>query len=190
MMFKYALYSLNLLTREDFSALEILNPKLLSAHPKRQAGFLAARKALQMLVPQAKLPELKLNEFHFLSDYPERLFSLAHTKDLAIAVMADKKDFRSVGVDLEFLDREVKTGSEKYFINNQDEKNLSELELWCAKEAAFKAASFLYSKNLVLKDFWIKKEVFGHMENSGKTLGEIKFFRLENILVSVALLKN
>lgn len=186
--FKYALCHQNELTAEDFNALESLNLDLQTAHPKRQASFLCARKALQKLVPQEKLGKLQLNEFHFLENFPRLVFSLAHTRELAIAVMVELKDYRSIGVDLEFLDREVKIGSERHFINEHDDRTLSDLELWCSKEAAFKAVSFLYSKNLVLKDLWIQNKSFGHVEDATKVLGDIESFNLENMLITVALL--
>lgn len=188
-LFKYAFSSQNELTKEDFSSLEALNPGLTTAHPKRQASFLAARKALQKLVPHMKLTELKLNEFHFLEDFPQHVFSLAHTKDLAVAAMVGKNDYRSIGVDIEFLDRIVKENSERHFINSEDDRSINDLELWCAKEAAFKASSFLFDKNFVLKDLWIRNSNFGHIKNCALDLGQIKTFVAQQTLVTIALLK-
>lgn len=187
MLFKYAFSSQNELTKDDFSALDILNPELKSAHPKRQASFLAARKALQKLVPYTKLEELHLNEFHFLQAYPEKIFSLAHTQDHAMAVMVDKSNYRSVGADMEFADRALQAGSDRHFLNSLDDQSLTKLELWCAKEACFKAISFLYDKNFVLKDLWLKNNSFGHVSDISQSLGEYKLIRQEKLILAFAI---
>lgn len=190
MMYKYALCGVNELTLEDHEALEILSTGLKTAHPNRQSSFLCARKALQKLLPGQKLIDLKLNEFHFLESYPDFVFSLAHTKEIAIAVMAEKMNYPFIGVDIEFNDREIKYGSERHYINQYDDRSLTDLELWCAKESAFKATSSLYKKNFVLKDLWIQGKNFGHKNNIENILGEIELIKREHLIISVAVLMN
>lgn len=100
---------------------------------------------------------LEIYNHHHLVEKPSTTVSLSHTKNLAVAAINDSPKARSIGIDIEWCDRECKPGIEKFFLREQDDKSLKLMELWGVKEAAYKAFYPLYegNKTLVLKDFTI-----------------------------------
>ncbi len=103
--------------------------------------------------------DLKIENHHHLVSLPQFIVSLTHTNTLAAAVTTDQELIESVGIDLEARNREMKTGILKFFLREDDQIE-NPLELWCLKEAAFKALSPLYheEKQLVLKDICIRND--------------------------------
>ncbi len=104
------------------------------------------------------------NHLH-LENEPQMLVSLSHTRGLAASALCVNEQINSIGVDIEWCGRKIREGSFKYFVSQDIELEFhSPLEIWCIKEAAFKAYSPIYEKNqshnkkvLVLTDFRISE---------------------------------
>ncbi|MBT3584946.1 MAG: hypothetical protein HN509_08570 [Halobacteriovoraceae bacterium] len=140
--------------------------------PKQQFYFsrLALLEALSHQFPESKWPACQNLSFDYLSveGRPDALVSLAHTKDLAIALAASAPPYLSVGIDLEKKNRVVKEGAHRHYLNQKDDPILFERPLlgWTLKEAAFKALDpikkqFTATEVLVLKDLWVNGDRFG-----------------------------
>ena len=102
--------------------------------------------------------DLDIENHQFMKNDQQIKVSLSHADHKAMATTTTDSLILSIGVDLEREDREIKKGIKKFYIIDNDELD-SPLELWCVKEAAFKAISPLYKgdKKLVLKDITVKK---------------------------------
>ena len=108
------------------------------------------------------LKDLAIKNHHQLENYPQLLVSLAHTRGLAAACLAEKMDdVLAVGIDCEHSERAFRSEILTKFAHEND-KAISPLHLWCAKEAAFKAASYFWKeeKTFVLKDITIEGKTF------------------------------
>lgn len=101
------------------------------------------------------------NHLHMEAD-ETKLVSISHTKELAACALCINKDVRSIGIDIEWVGRKIRDGSFKYFVSKEEELELySPLEIWCIKEAAFKAYYPFHDqsqKTLVLTDFEIQEK--------------------------------
>ncbi len=117
--------------------------------------------ALQDIGISANFSELEILNNHHLKDFPETLISISHTDDFASVYLAQTNKYKSIGIDIEKINRQMKFGANRFFDNQQDQTNLSQLEVWCVKEAAFKAISPLWDEQLVLSNIWIKDNKFG-----------------------------
>ena len=133
------------------------------------SGFINSRNALKILLETEGIidisdlkVDLALTNFRELNNYPEYFISLSHTPGLGAAVLAKRKDVKGLGIDIEWADREIKMGATKFFVNENDQSSLSLIELWTAKEAAFKALSPLniFPGTLVLSKIIIKNDLF------------------------------
>lgn len=111
-------------------------------HSDRKNGFLLSRQALIHALKEQGLEisagALQLTSHSEIRDLPQFTISLSHTKIAGAALVADRKTYRSVGIDIEQEERIVKD-SIKNRVSHPDDKNLRNIELWCLKEAAFKA---------------------------------------------------
>lgn len=111
-------------------------------HPHRVQGFLLAREALKEALKafgkDLSPSLLGLENYHQLKSFPEFTLSLSHSKELGAAILADRKDCLSVGIDIESELREVKD-SIWTRVSHPHDVSLRKIELWCLKEAAFKA---------------------------------------------------
>ena len=85
-----------------------------------------------------------LNEdsYHILTQ-TKQTCSRSHTEKWACAVLSSRNDlYKSVGVDIESWNRKIKPGIRKFYDNMLDQtKSLQPIEIWCLKEAIFKAVS-------------------------------------------------
>jgi phosphopantetheinyl transferase (holo-ACP synthase) len=80
--------------------------------------------------------------------FPNARFSLAHSRDLAVAVTATSRCLHGIGVDVE-IHRRVMPSSARFFLTPREQQWLESLStsvrsheclrLWCIKEAVFKA---------------------------------------------------
>lgn len=157
---------------------------------KRQRYFVW--KLLELALKRSYGYEIKDLEFSREENgkwtYRECFFSLSHTKD-AVAVAVSRKP---VGVDLECTDHPVRPGlAEK--ILTEEEKNLPRedenqflLEMWCAKEALFKAGNdqaFQPQKISALSGVKTQKVQIGEKEYvlavAGEGLQNLKFYHTE-----------
>lgn len=119
-------------------------------HPNRKMGFLLSRAALRscfaskgLLIP---ITELRVQNYSIFTEYPNYTFSLSHTKNIGVAILGCKKEYLSLGIDVEQLNREVKDSIiEK--IKNPGDAKLRKIHHWCLKEAVFK--TLMNSKQFV-----------------------------------------
>ncbi|MFA6237510.1 MAG: hypothetical protein WC635_09310 [Bacteriovorax sp.] len=130
-------------------------------------NFTNSREALKHLLQNEghEILELKstleLVNFGNLKNFPQYLTSISHTKGAGAALLAHKSDYLSVGIDIEWSDRPMKDGTQKFYQNPQDSEYPNSLELWAMKEAAFKALSPLgYPGVLVLSKIIIQNGIF------------------------------
>ena len=65
------------------------------------------------------------------------------------------KQLKSIGIDLEHAERLIKPGIMEKYMDPVDssQSGLSPLQIWCAKEAIFKAVAPLLEKQLLLKKY-------------------------------------
>lgn len=113
-----------------------------TVHPDRKKGFLLSREALKKSLQEqgfeVSIKDLKVNNFHQLPTLPQLTISLTHTKDCGAALVGNRKDFHSLGIDIENEARIVKDSIRDRIAHKEDEP-LRNIELWCLKEACFKA---------------------------------------------------
>jgi len=111
-------------------------------HSDRKNGFLLSRQALIFALKEQGLEisagALQLVTHSEIRDLDQFTISLSHTKIAGAALVADRTNFRSVGIDIEQEERIVKDSIRDRIAHPAD-KNLRNIELWCLKEAAFKA---------------------------------------------------
>ena len=171
---------------------EAQKSKVFAAHfANRHKHWQSSRYALYQSLCQfgpdfaPELPEgLAIENHHCLKRDAQILVGLSHTGDYGAAVVGRRSEgLKGVGIDIEFEHRPLPSGGEKFFVCREDDEALKAhpLRLWVAKEAAFKAFSPLYrgKKTLVLKDFWVDKNLFGLGQIR---LGTVKFFPCQNQL--------
>lgn len=110
---------------------------------------------------QIHFQTIQLQGYHKLTNFEHLTCSLTHSRGCAAALLADRIEAKGVGIDLELKSRDVTSGSERFFINPQDQFNTDELLLqWCIKEACFKALANAGEKIELLKDVIVEKERF------------------------------
>jgi 4'-phosphopantetheinyl transferase EntD len=132
------------LTNPEDESWDILVTKTLGekVHPDRKKGFLLSRQALEQCLQEfgedPKIPDLELQHHSLLPALPHFTLSLSHSKDCGVALVARREIYRSVGVDIEEKNRVVKDMVRERILHPMDEK-LKNIELWCLKEAVFKA---------------------------------------------------
>lgn len=124
--------------------------------PKRRHSYLMSRLALLECIKERKiylsLDNLLLINNSQIHGQDHLTVSLSHTKDIAVAVSALKKEVLAVGVDIENSNRAIKLGADKYFCNDKDNFNYTLLQKWIIKEACYKAFSNLSNEDFLLKD--------------------------------------
>ncbi len=93
-----------------------------SVHPVRLKSSVLARMSFE-----------KLKRLHGTAFNP----SYSHTEELGLCSVTLEQSLYS-GIDIERSDRVIRKDALKMFIND-DDSDLTPLQLWCLKEAAFKA---------------------------------------------------
>ncbi len=156
-------------------------PHYQQMHLERMRSSLSARfallKAFQKVGQKVDWQDLASMSHSQLPHLKEFYFSLSHTlnkEGLGVAGAYLVQRNSPIGLDLEWADREMKDRASDYFARPEDTGNYTPLEIWCLKEAAFKASSALFTSSLVLKDLWIKQQDFGHHQNLQKPLGHLQ----------------
>lgn len=102
---------------------------------------------------------------------PSVLVSISHTDEIGAAIIAKDELMKSIGLDIEKSSRMISNEMKKFFSTNFDiTTNLSNLDIWCIKEAAYKAIYPLKKTindgtSLLLSKIWI--------DNSSQTFGII-----------------
>ena len=178
------------LASPDDPAWEVLAQNGLApeAHPERRRGFLLAREALRLCLNIPDIIDLELKHFSTLPRFPELTVSLSHTKWAAAAIVAAKKDFLSVGIDLENKTRVVNPLTLKKIANAQDE--VKGIDLWCLKEAAYKCFSNtgIESDFVKFSQLEIRKDRWVHSPSG--TSGEWQLHEEGDFLVAIAFKRN
>lgn len=135
---------------------------------KNNSHYLS-RYALSVLTEaQIDFRNIELLNFQKISQFPDDIFSLAHTSTnsrskltcAALALKASNEDFYGLGCDIEFQNRIIPKNSDKFFINKYDEYAGQLMELWCLKEACFKALSNAGRPIKFLKEVVLSKNSF------------------------------
>jgi phosphopantetheinyl transferase (holo-ACP synthase) len=157
-------------------------------HPDRIRGFLLSREALRLAFFERginlQIPELQLLNFNQLIDENNYILSLSHTKEWGAAVIADKSRYRSIGIDIEKTDREVKPEIFQRISHAQDFKTDS-VRIWSLKEAIFKTLmnTSLFEKNVAFGDIKISSHSWEH---SGGLKGSWSTQDKEGLIVALA----
>ena len=138
--------------------------------------------------------DLTLENYQRLTKYPEYITSISHTKGAGAACLAKQSAYRSLGIDIEWSDRNLKIEAQRFYRHPEDVYSVSELVFWTMKEAAFKALSPLgYPGVLVLSKIIIQHHKFWTHE-CPELVGELKIEKLPNeqreLLIAVASVKN
>lgn len=174
----------------DILAKEVLGNTL---HPERKKSFIRSRIALKNALKnqdlEASIHELKLNHFHSLEAFPDLTVSLTHTKEAGAALVAPRKDFLSLGIDIESEARVVKENI-KERITHPSDLVLRNIELWCLKEASFKALmnSGKFLAPMEFASIKISEQKWSHPPSGLE--GEWKLEKLNSFVVAMAFLKN
>ena len=164
-----------------------------SLHPHRIEGFLRSREALLQGMSdfgiQLKVQELKLEGFYRLIGYPDFTLSLSHSKEAGAVLIAKTAEFLSVGIDIEDEKRIVKD-TVLARISHPHDVSLRKIELWCLKEAAFKA--LMNSQKFQLPEEFSSIEIgnryWSHSPSGLK--GEWELDIQDGLVVAKAFLKN
>jgi 4'-phosphopantetheinyl transferase EntD len=162
-------------------------------HPKRKEGFLLARSSLRdclrSLALNCPIQSLVLKDFSRLEIHPQFTISLSHTNQCGAAFIALRKDFRSIGIDVEHEERIVKPSVIER-IKNPLDINLREIELWCLKEAVFKALmnSGNFQNPVEFASICIQEDRWTHIETN--LSGKWEISDLKPFVVARSLLEN
>jgi len=183
------LENLNLSEWESFTE-KTLGTKL---HPERMKGFILSRKALQKALEEqglnASITQLATENHSKLINFPNLCLSLAHTKSCGAALIADKKTFKSVGIDIELNNRPVHDAVRER-ISHPEDLNLINIEIWCLKEAAFKAImnTQSFSAPVEFSSIKISDRYWTHSPTG--LIGEWELHDIDSFKLALAFLKN
>jgi 4'-phosphopantetheinyl transferase EntD len=162
-------------------------------HPDRKSSFILSRKALQNCLKEhginADIHQLSIENHSKLIHFSRFCLSLAHTKSCGAALIADSKIFKSVGIDIELTERKV-SEAVKERISHPEDANLKNIELWCLKEAAFKAImnTTFFKVPIEFSSIKIASKHWSHSPSGLK--GEWELHDLGNFTLALAFLKN
>lgn len=159
--------------------------KITAISEKRIREYAASRKALSLACSIYEIDQLEIEAHHHLKNHPHIKVSLSHTRGLSAAVAS--KELVSVGVDVEFIDREFNHKTSKFFLRD-DDLEMPLLELWTIKEAAFKAIDPMGLKAsdkdiLVLKDLRVKDQ---SIELEGKEASKWLLQKHDGVMTAVS----
>lgn len=147
----------------DFNFTKMFSLLDITDTPKRRESYLMSRLALINCIKERRvylsLDNLLLIDNSQIHGQDQLTASLSHTKDIAVAASALKKDILALGVDIESSNRTIKDGADKYFCNDKDSFNYTLLQKWIIKEACYKAFSNLTKEEFLLKDVICNQEV-------------------------------
>jgi 4'-phosphopantetheinyl transferase EntD len=132
------------------------------------------------------IEDLTIRDHHCLKKDNQLLASLAHTRGAACAIVATQSfELHGIGIDCERQDRIIRHEILDKFSGELDDAETN-LHLWCAKEAAFKASSYFWKleKTFILKDIIIKKDIF---EIPGLLAGRLEHENVSDYLVTRAM---
>lgn len=148
-------------------------------HSDRKNGFLLSREALLLTLKELQnsvnISDLTLDGYSTLPSFPQYTVSLSHTKECGAALLADRQTFRSVGIDIEQEERPVKDSIVER-VSNPHDTSLRNIELWCLKEAAFKALmnSGVFEKPIEFSSIEIGDQTWSHSPSGLKGEWELE----------------
>lgn len=133
--------------------------------------------------------DLELVNFQNLKHFPQYLTSISHTRGAGASLLALKKDYLALGIDIEWSTRVMKSEARRFFRHPEDSLYQNDLELWTMKEAAFKAlATQDYPGVLVLSKIIIQDGIFWSKERPElKGVVECSRQRFDNLELTVSL---
>lgn len=140
-------------------------------HSDRIMGFLLSREALKDALKNMGKDltpgQLFLEDYSTIRGLPQFTISLSHTPLCGAALVSERKFFRSLGIDIEMSERLVKDSIIERISHPEDLK-LRNIELWCLKEAVFKALmnTKLFPKPIEFSSIKISKEHWSHSPSS------------------------
>lgn len=159
-------------------------------------AFTNSREALATILKQENIfvsdlkADLELVNYQNLKNFPDFVLSLSHTRGAGAAVLAKKTEVRSLGIDIEWSDRNLKNEAGRFYNNPEDSLYENKLELWTMKEAAFKALSPLgFPGVLVLTKIIIQDGEFFTKERPeirGRVTTHLKNFDSKKLWVAIA----
>src|SRR5690606_6721348 len=130
--------------------------------------------------------QLEIQDHLYLKAHPEFKVSLSHTRGLSAAVLGE--NCASVGIDIERIDRRFNPATQKYYLTTEDRRDLTALELWCIKEAAFKAFAPLKTYQTI-KDVLVLKDLNVIAENiifNGKEVASWNCQKHDDLITAIA----
>lgn len=158
-------------------------------HPNRARGFCLAREALRECFAeygdQLSIKDLVLENFGQLKNHPFKTLSLSHTTDWGAAVLGKSTDYRSLGIDIEPLERVVKPMILAR-ISHPEDLDLSPIHLWALKEAVFKALmnTAQFEAPVEFSSIKISDAVWSHSPSGN--CGEWKIEYQDGLIVALA----
>jgi 4'-phosphopantetheinyl transferase EntD len=162
-------------------------------HPSRKMGFFLSRQALRECLrdfdEHPEVYELKLKDYSLLPTLPQFTISLSHSKDCGVALVARRDMYRSVGVDIEHKEREVKDQIMERIAHPLDKK-LRKIEIWCLKEAVFKTImnTKIYNSPIEFSSIEILDKKWHHSDSGLK--GDWELQEVHEYVMAWAYLKN
>lgn len=161
-------------------------------HPGRKQAFLLSRMALQKCLSENGFYltplQLELASFSEIKTFPKFTVSLSHTDSIGAALVCNKTDFKSVGIDIEKEHRVVKPEIVEQ-MSHPDDVRLRNIELWSLKESTYKALmnSGLLSKSVDFRTIEIKDQKWFH--SPSQLQGEWEQSIVNSIVVSRSFLR-
>ena len=116
--------------------LELVPLNIKSIGEKRHREFAASRKALSEVCDHRPIEQLNIVDHSHLLVDPKLKVSLSPTRGMSAAISS--REVKAIGIDIEDPNRSFNPAVSKFFLRD-DDLEMSMLQLWCIKEAAFKA---------------------------------------------------
>jgi phosphopantetheinyl transferase (holo-ACP synthase) len=164
-----------------------------NVHSDRLMSWCLSREALRICFEEngiyLNIKDLRVSGYSALRNVPQFTLSISHTKGLGAALIADKRLYRSVGIDIEREEREVKESIILRISHPKDFK-LRKIELWCIKEAVFKAImnTGVLETAVEFSSIWIQDKTWVHPPS--KLEGEWELEVVKQVVIARALVKN
>lgn len=168
---------------------EAANVKLSYAHPNRKREWVLARMALKLAFEEFKLDFTSKHEFighHHLKGLPGFSFSLSHTLERGgVWLVPGLDENERLGFDIELKKRTLTPSVLERFSHPLDKTNLSPLELWTVKEAAFKSLPKETQENIWLNSIQVQDGIYSMNDAHGEWATETK----DDLILTRALLR-
>ena len=150
-----------------------LPDSLHGAHQSRIDQWILSRAALEKAFEQVGVSidrrEFSLTEGHkALKQHTSFTFSLSHTEQAAAAWVCDASLGYEIGLDIERAEREISEKVTKRIMSPGDQSFSRSIELFSAKEAAFKSIPNEFQEGIVLPKIVISESEFALIDSSIK----------------------